>query len=105
MLFRPDHVRNLHVVIVNHGSKVIEARAVGALDNMVLFAGPFDPYFATNQIVENELPLARHEQPHDSLPSLGLEAPRICVRFRAKFTTINKWPTGRLSRIALGLEF
>ena len=75
-------VRDLHVVVVDHRGQMVEARAVGPLDDVVLLAGPVDADFAADQVVEHELAFARHQQPHDALPAFGFETSRRRRRFR-----------------------
>ena len=77
MLFGADHVRDLHVVIVDHAGQVVQARAVGPLDDVVLLAGPIELDLAADQVVDDQLALAGHLQPHDGLAPFGLE-PAAC---------------------------
>src|SRR4051794_17232558 len=94
----------LHVVIVDNRRKVIQTGAVGALDDMILFARPIDADLAANYIVQHELAFARHQQPHHAPPALGLETPRVSVGLRQPFSAVNKWATGCLCRVALRLQ-
>ena len=51
-------VRDLEIVVVDHVGQVIEARAVGPLDDVVLLAGPVELDPAADQVVEDERALA-----------------------------------------------
>ena len=51
MLLGADHVRDLEILVIDHVRQVIEARAVGALDDVILLAGPIELHFPANQIV------------------------------------------------------
>ena len=105
VLLGADHVRDLHVVVVDDRRQVVQARAVGPLDDMVLLAGPVDADFAADQIVEHELAFARHQQPHDALAAFGFEALGVGVGFRPPAAAVDERPAGLLRRIALGLQF
>ena len=58
MLLGADDVRDLEIVIVDHVGQVVEARAVGPLDDVVLLAGPIELDPAADQVVEHERALA-----------------------------------------------
>ena len=53
---------------------MIEARPVRPLNDVILFRRPREPHLAANQVAENEIPLARHLQTHDALPTLRAHA-------------------------------
>ena len=51
VLFGADHVADLEIVVVHHVGQVVEARAVGPLDDVVLLAGPIELDPAADQII------------------------------------------------------
>jgi hypothetical protein len=104
MLLRANYVRDLHLVVVDHGGEMVQARTVGTLDDVVLLAGPIDADLAAHQIVEYELALARHEQANDALAAFCFQAPRVGVGFGAPAAAVEEWPAGFLGLIALGLQ-
>ena len=97
MLLGADHVRDLEVVVVDHVGQVIEARAVGPLDDVVLLAGPIELDPAADQVVEHERALAGHLQPHDGLPALGLESGPIGRRLGHEAAAVAKRAASRVS--------
>ena len=78
VLLGADDVRDLEVVVVDHVGQVIEARAVGPLDDVVLLAGPIDGHVAADHVLDDQRSLAGHLQPHD-----GLAGPRLSNRARS----------------------
>ena len=52
MLDGPDHVRDLEIVIIDDARQVIEAGAVGPLDDVVLLLVPVELAHAANVVVE-----------------------------------------------------
>ena len=104
MLDRADHVRDLEVVIVDGARQVIEARAVGALHDVVLLVGPIERDVAAHEVVEAALALARHLEPHDAFAALGLEAPRVGVGLGHPLAAIEERALVLLGGRALGLD-
>ena len=74
MLLRPDHVGDLEVVVVDDACQMVEAGAVGPLDDMILLALPGKLHPAADGIVDDKRPFPWHLQPHHPLPPLGHEA-------------------------------
>ena len=97
--------RDLEIAIVDHVGQMIEARAVGPLNDVVLLAGPLELHPAANQIVENQRSFGGHLQPHDGLPPSGLESGPIGGRFGHETAAVAERPLLALRRLALGLEF
>ena len=95
--------RDLEIVIVDHVGQVVEARAVGPLDDVVLLAGPVELDPAAHQVVEHQRALGGHLQPHHGLPALGLEAGPIGGRFGHEAAAIAERPFLALGRLALRL--
>ena len=60
-----DDVRDLEIEVIDDAGQVIEARAVGPLDDVVLLFVPVELAHAANRVVEDALAFARHLQPHD----------------------------------------
>jgi len=56
VLLGPDDVGNAHRVIVDYARKVVEERAVRALDHVVLFALPLELDRAAHDVVDDERP-------------------------------------------------
>jgi hypothetical protein len=52
VLFRPDDVRDLQIVVIHHAGKMVKARPVRPLDHMVLFPSPVELHPAADQVVE-----------------------------------------------------
>src|SRR6202030_2575965 len=73
MLLGADDVRDFEVKVIDHARQMIEAGAVGPLDDVILLAGPIEFDVAADMIVDDELSLARHLEPHDSLSPFALE--------------------------------
>ena len=71
VLLGANHVRDLQLVIVDHVGQVIKARAVGALHDVILLAGPIELDPAAHHVVQDERPLLRHLQPHDRLTAFA----------------------------------
>src|SRR5919197_2524336 len=77
MLGGADDMRDPHVIVIDHTSQVIQYRAVGPLDDVVLLLGPrhLDP--AADVVVEDTPALPWHFQAYHTLTALGLEAGSI----------------------------
>ena len=70
----PDDVRDVEVVVIHRARQVIERRAVGPLNHMVLFQRPVERDGATHQVVKRAGAVARHLEADDGgAASLGLE--------------------------------
>ena len=69
-----DDVRDPHRVVVDHAREMVEARAVGPLDHVVLLPlpGELDP--AAYLVVDDERAFPGHQEPHDGRAALGGEA-------------------------------
>ena len=67
MLLGADDVGDLEIVVVDHVGQVVEARAVGPLDDVVLLAGPVELDPAADQVVEHQRAFGGHLQPHHGL--------------------------------------
>ena len=97
--------RDLEVVVVDHVGQMVEARAVGPLDDVVLLAGPVELDPAADQVVEHQRPFGGHLQPHHGLPALGLEAGPIGGRLGHEAAAVAERPLLAFGRLALGLQF
>ena len=92
MLFGPDHVSDLKIMVVDRAGEVVEARAVGPLDDVVLFVGPIELDPAADQIFDDQLALPGHLQPDDRLSALGLESCPVPGRFGHKPSAVGEEP-------------
>src|SRR6187549_366450 len=104
MLDRANHVRDLEVVIVDGARQVIEARAVGALHDVVLLVGPIERDVAADEVVKPALAVARHLEADDTLATFGFEAPRVGVRRGHPLAAIEERALVLLRGRALGLD-
>src|SRR3954470_5677873 len=104
MFLRADHMRDLHVVIINNCRQMIQACPVCSLDDMILLAAPFNANFTAHQIVQYELTVSWHEQPYDARPTFRLKSPCVGFSLRQPAPAIDEWPASRLRRLALGLQ-
>ena len=52
MLLGPDDVRDLEIEIIDHAGQMIEASAVGPLDDVILLAGPVEFNVAADMVVQ-----------------------------------------------------
>jgi len=104
MFFGADDVRDLHVMVVDDGRQMVEARTIGPLDDVVLFAGPLEADFASDEIVDEQLALARHFESDDGLPALGLELGRLRVGLGHPAAAISKLLFGLLGLLSFGLD-
>ncbi len=104
MLLGADHVADPHRVVVDHARQVVEEGPVGALDHLVLLAGPFELHVATDPVAEPADALARHLQPDHRLAALALEAAPVGVGLRHERAAVDEAFLGRLRGLALGLQ-
>src|SRR5438445_453082 len=79
-----------HVGMRYHVCQVVQARAVGSLDDMVLIAGPLDGHGAEDVVGEAACPLARHLEAYNSLTALGLELGPLRLRLRHPLSAVQK---------------
>ena len=96
--------RNLEIVIVHHIGQVVEAGAVGPLDDVVLLAGPVELDPAANLVVEDERSGGGHLQSHHGLPALRLELGPLGGRFGHELPAVAELPLLALGRLAFGLK-
>src|SRR4051794_21601788 len=104
MLLGADDERDLHLMVVGDRGQVIQAIAIRTLNDVVLLAGPFDSHFAADEILQDELPLARHQQANDALSACCLEAFSIGVRFSAPSPAVDERAARLLSFFAFKLQ-
>ena len=104
MLDRANHVRDLEVVIVDGARQVIQARAVGALHDVVLLVGPIERDVAADEVVKPALAVARHLEADDTLATFGFEAPRVGVGLGHPLAAIEEGTLVLLGGRALGLD-
>ena len=71
MLLGTDHVGDLHVVVVDDVGEVVQARPVGALDDVVLLGDQSTSIVAADVVDELAGALARHLQAHAALAALA----------------------------------
>ena len=105
MFFGADDVGDLEIVVVHHVGQVIEAGAVGPLDDVVLLAGPIDLDAAADQVVDHHRALAGHLQPHHRPSAFGLQAGPLGGRLGQEAAAVKKRPLLLLRRLPLGLKF
>ena len=74
-----DHVCDLHIVIVDHAGEMVDERAVGALNHMILLAGPSHRNISADVIVKLTRPFARHLQTDDRLAAFAFPLGTIGV--------------------------
>jgi hypothetical protein len=96
----------LEVEIVDDARQVIEARAVGTLDHVVLLAGPFELDVAANLIVDDATSprAASSERTTPLRPSASNDAPEL-RRLGHPFTAVDERSLLGLGRLALLLHF
>ena len=58
----PDHVRDRHIVIIDHYRVLVDRRSVAAQDDPVIEFGVGDPNGALNKVLDNGFALARRFQ-------------------------------------------
>ena len=90
VLLRADDVRDPEVVVVHRARQVIERRAVGALNHVVLLEGPVERDGAAHQIVERARALARHPEADHRGAAFGFEARRDDLGLRHPATAIDE---------------
>ena len=105
MLLGPDHVGDLEVVVVDDTRQVVEAGAVGPLDDVVLLALPGKLHPAADGIVDDKRPLPWHLQPHHSLPPLRHEAGGVVGGEGGKPPAVEVGLAGGLRGLPLLVEF
>ena len=100
-----NHMRDLEIVVVDHGGQVVEATAVGALNHVVLFAAPIELHRTTDQVVDRQSTGARDLQTHDRGASLGFEGRPLLRGFGDPAATVDERLLGRFGRLAFRLNF
>ena len=105
MFLGADDVRDLHVVVVDHRGKMIQAGAVVTLYHVVLFACPGEANLSADEIADDKLAFAWHLQPNYTLSTFAGKSLGIGICFRHPSATIGELRARGLRRFALGLNF
>ena len=104
MLDGADDVRDFEIVVIDDAREVVETRAVGPLDDVVLLFVPVKHAEAANLVGENTLALAGHFHSHDLHAPLGLKLLGLLVRRGHPAAAIKKRLFFLLRRLALRFE-
>ena len=105
MLDRPDHMRNLEVVVVDRAGQMVQAASVGPLHDVVLLQSPLERDRPAHLVVEGARALARHLQAHDRAPALRRERRGLRGRRGHPAAAVDEPLLAALRRLALGLDF
>ena len=63
----------LEVEVIDHAGQVIQASAIGPLNDVILLAGPSELDLSANLIVDDQLSLAGHFESYDTGSPFGLK--------------------------------
>ena len=104
VLLRPDHMADLEVVVVDDACQMVEAGAVGPLDDMILLALPGKLHPAADGVVDDKRSFPRHLQPHHPLPPLREKAGGVVGGEGGKPPAVKVGLGGGLCGLALLVE-
>src|SRR5262249_39078249 len=92
MLLGPNDVRDPHITVIDDVGKVVQTRAIRALDDMVLLMNPFDDHVTANMILEIACAFARHLKPDNPRSPLTFKLCSLGRCFGHPATAVEKRP-------------